>query len=227
MFKFLFRKKSKAAAEQEKAEIAVKYLIVGLGNMGPDYDNTRHNVGFDVVDYLAAKHKVEFEDLRYGFVGRFRHKGRIYVLVKPNTYMNRSGQAIRYWLQKEKLPIEQLMVVLDDLNLNFGRVRIKTKGGAGGHNGLKNIEELLATNQYPRLRVGIGDQFNKGQQVDFVLGKWSTAEEELLPKIVKHAAGAILSFGAIGLARTMNEFNKKGFTISKTKDTDPPKKTEE
>lgn len=224
MFKFLFRKKSKATAEEEKAEIAVKYLIVGLGNMGPDYDNTRHNVGFDVVDYLAAKHKVVFEDLRYGFVGRFKHKGRIYVLLKPNTYMNRSGQAIRYWLQKEKLPIEQLMVVLDDLNLNFGRVRIKTKGGAGGHNGLKNIEELLATNEYPRLRIGIGDQFNKGQQVDFVLGKWSKKEEELLPKIVKHAAGAILSFGAIGLVRTMNEFNKKGFNFPTEENIDPPKK---
>ncbi|MCP4438142.1 MAG: aminoacyl-tRNA hydrolase [Aureispira sp.] len=221
MFKFFFRKKREAIAQQEKAEAAVKYLIVGLGNMGPDYDGTRHNVGFDVVDYIAAKHKVEFEDLRYGFVGRFKHKGRIYVLVKPNTYMNRSGQAIRYWLQKEKLSIEHLMVILDDLNLNFGRVRIKTKGGAGGHNGLKNIEELLATNQYPRLRIGIGDQYSKGRQVDFVLGKWSKEEEELLPKIIKHAAGAVLSFGAIGLARTMNQFNKKGFQLPKKEDPSP------
>ena len=213
MFKFLFRKKSKAAAEQEKAENAVKYLIVGLGNMGADYDNTRHNVGFDVIDYLAAKHNVVLKICVMVLLVDLGHKGRIYVLVKPNTYMNRSGQAVRYWLQKEKLPIEQLMVILDDLNLNFGRVRIKTKGGAGGHNGLKNIEELLATNQYPRLRIGIGDQYHKGQQVDFVLGKWSEKEEELLPKIIKHAAGAILSFGAIGLARTMNEFNKKGFTL--------------
>jgi len=204
----------------------VKYLIVGLGNMGPDYDGTRHNVGFDVVDYIAAKHKVEFEDLRYGFVGRFKHKGRVYVLVKPNTYMNRSGQAIRYWLQKEKLSIGHLMVVLDDLNLNFGRVRIKTKGGAGGHNGLKNIEELLATNQYPRLRIGIGEQYHKGNQVDFVLGKWSKKEEELLPKIVKHAAGAILSFGSIGLARTMNQFNKKGFELKKDEEPTPPENTE-
>ena len=186
----------------------VKYLIAGLGNMEAEYDGTRHNIGFAVVDYLAEKFDVTYKSERYGMVASFKHKGRTFILLKPNTYMNLSGQAVRYWTQKEKIKIENTLAVLDDLNLNFGQVRIKSKGGAGGHNGLKNIEQLLNTSQYPRLRIGIGNQFLKKQQVDFVLGRWSEEEAALLPEIIKHAAEGVLCFGTIGLERTMNSFNK-------------------
>lgn len=221
MFKFirgLFRKKS---PEVSKTDNSVKYLIAGLGNMGPDYDGTRHNIGFDVVDYLAGKFDVQYKSERYGFVGSFRNKGRTYILLKPTTYMNLSGQAIRYWLQKEKIKLTNLMVILDDLNINFGQVKMKTKGSAGGHNGLKNIEQLLNTTQYPRLRIGIGDRFSKGRQVDFVLGRWTAEEEENLPKVIKHAAEGVLNFGSIGIERTMNMTNKNLMTPPKKKKTKP------
>jgi PTH1 family peptidyl-tRNA hydrolase len=208
MFKWL--KKLWASSSEEEAqknENIVKYLITGLGNPGVDYNGTRHNIGFDVVDYLAAKFEVSYKSDRHGYVGSFRHKGRQFILLKPTTYMNLSGQAIRYWLQKEKIKKENLLVILDDLNLKFGQIRLKGKGSAGGHNGLKNIEQLLQTGQYPRLKVGIGDRFSKGRQVDFVLGKWTAEEDELLPKIISHAAQGVLQFGTIGLARTMNNIN--------------------
>ncbi|BDS14613.1 aminoacyl-tRNA hydrolase [Aureispira anguillae] len=208
MFKFivdLFKKKN---PETLKIDNSVKYLITGLGNIGPDYEGTRHNIGFDVVDYLAGKFDVQYKSERYGFVGSFKHKGRTYILLKPTTYMNLSGQAVRYWMQKEKIKASNLLVILDDLNIKFGQVKMKTKGSAGGHNGLKNIEQLLNTAQYPRLRVGIGDQFGRGRQVDFVLGRWTSEEEDLLPKIIKHAAEGVLNFGTIGVDRTMNLVNK-------------------
>lgn len=189
-------------------DTTMKYLIAGLGNIGADYAGTRHNIGFDVVNYLASKFSVSFESKRYGDVATFKHKGRTFILLKPSTYMNLSGQAIRYWMQKEKITQDNLLVVLDDLNIDFGRVRVKSKGGAGGHNGLKNIEALLNSAAYPRVRVGIGNSYNKGQQVDFVLGKWTIEEDDLLQKVIKHSAESILSFGTVGLAHTMNNYNK-------------------
>ncbi|MFK7796966.1 MAG: aminoacyl-tRNA hydrolase [Aureispira sp.] len=226
--------------EEQKNENIVKYLITGLGNPGVEYNGTRHNIGFDVVDYLAAKFDVSYKSDRQGYVGSFKHKGRQFILLKPTTYMNLSGQAVRYWLQKEKIKKENLLVILDDLNLKFGQIRLKGKGSAGGHNGLKNIEQLLQTGQYPRLKVGIGDRFNKGRQVDFVLGKWNEEEDEHLSKIIAHAAQGVLEFGTIGLERTMNRVNtnvlaekkkpqKKTPPKSKEKDTDttPPAPTAE
>jgi PTH1 family peptidyl-tRNA hydrolase len=200
----IFRKKESSL----EIDNSVKYLITGLGNVGVDYSGTRHNIGFDVVDYLAAKFDVRYKSDRLGFVGSFKYKGRTFILLKPTTFMNLSGQAVRFWMQKEKIKLENLLVVLDDLNINFGQVKMKSKGSAGGHNGLKNIELLLNTAEYARLRLGIGDKFSKGRQVNFVLGKWTEKEEELLPKVIKHAAEGVLSFGTIGLGRSMNSYNK-------------------
>ncbi len=187
----------------------MKYLIVGLGNMGGEYDNTRHNVGFEVVDALAKEFEVSFKDDNLGDIAEFKHKGRTFVLLKPSTYMNLSGKAVRYWLQKKKVNKENLLVVLDDLNLPFGKQRLRAKGNDGGHNGLKNIDELNGGNKYARLRIGIGDEFSKGRQVDYVLGKWTDKENADLPEILKFAADTVKSFGTIGIARTMNTFNKK------------------
>lgn len=187
----------------------MKYLIVGLGNMGADYDHTRHNVGFEVVDALAREFDVRFENEHLGDVGEFKHKGRIFVLLKPSTYMNRSGKAVRYWLQKKNIAKENLLVILDDLNLPFGKQRLRSKGSDGGHNGLKDIDQMIGGSDYARLRLGIGDDFSKGRQVDYVLGKWTREENEKLPEILKFAADTVKSFGAIGLEQTMNLFNKK------------------
>lgn len=194
---------------EEIAPDPMKYLITGLGNMGADYDNTRHNVGFDVVDFLAKDANVEWKNDNLGDIARFKHKGRTFVLLKPSTYMNRSGKAVRYWLQKEKIVKENLLVVVDDLNLDFGKQRLRGKGSAGGHNGLKDIDQMTGGNNYSRLRIGIGSNYSKGRQVDFVLGEWSNDEAEKLPEIIKYAADTVKSFGAIGLNFTMNQFNKK------------------
>jgi len=187
----------------------MKFLIAGLGNIGAKYSGTRHNIGFEIIDYLAAKHEVTLEEDRHAFVGHLRHKGRTFVLIKPTTFMNLSGKAVRYWLQKEKIKKENLLVIMDDLNLDFGLVRLKPKGGAGGHNGLKDIEQTLQTSKYARLRLGIGDKFHKGHQVNYVLGEWTDTENERLDAIIKHAAEAVLSFGTIGVERTMNYYNKE------------------
>ncbi len=187
----------------------MKYLIVGLGNMGADYDNTRHNIGFDVVDALTKAFEVPFKNDTLGDIAEFKHKGRTFTLLKPSTFMNRSGKAVRYWLQKAKVPPENLLVVLDDLNLPFGKQRLRSKGNDGGHNGLKDIDAILENNNYARLRLGIGSEFQKGRQVDYVLGEWSKEEAEQLPEILKYAGDTIKSFGTIGLERTMNAFNKK------------------
>lgn len=221
MFKFITRLFAKKELEPAKIDNSVKYLITGLGNIGPDYAGTRHNIGFDVVDYLASKFDVQYKSERYGMLGSFKHKGRTFILLKPNTYMNLSGQAVRYWMQKEKIKINNLLIILDDLNLSFGKVKIKSKGSAGGHNGLKNIELLLNTNQYPRLRVGIGDRFGKGKQVDFVLGRWNNQEAPELPNIIKHAAEGVLNFGTIGLERSMNVTNKDVMAPPKKKKVKP------
>lgn len=185
----------------------MKFLIAGLGNMGADYDNTRHNVGFNVVDFLAKEFDVIFKNDTLGDVTEFRHKGRTFVLLKPSTYMNRSGKAVRYWLQKHNIPKENLLVIVDDLNLPFGKIRMRGKGSDGGHNGLKDVDQMTGGNNYARLRIGIGDEFHKGQQVNYVLGEWSNVEKEKLPEILKRAAEGVKAFGTIGLNFAMNQVN--------------------
>lgn len=185
----------------------MKYLIVGLGNMGADYDNTRHNIGFEVVDVLAKEFGVKFKNDSLGDLAEFKHKGRTFILLKPSTYMNLSGKAVRYWLQKHNIPKENLLVVLDDLNLPFGKMRLRGNGSDGGHNGLKNIDQMTSGNNYARLRIGIGDEFHKGQQVDYVLGEWDKKEQEALPDILRKAAEGVKAFGTIGLSLTMNQVN--------------------
>ena len=186
----------------------MKYLLVGLGNIGTEYVHTRHNVGFDVVDELAKKYDGVWKTETLGDVARIKHKGRTFVLLKPSTYMNRSGKATNYWLEKEKLSKEQLLVIVDDLALDFGTIRMRGKGSPGGHNGLKDIDQVTGGNNYARLRIGIGSEFSKGRQVDYVLGKWTSEESSALPEVLAKAADACLSWGTIGLSLTMNSFNK-------------------
>jgi len=185
----------------------MKYLIVGLGNMHPDYDDTRHNVGFEVVDYIAAQFDTKFKNANLGDLAEFRHKGRTFVLLKPSTYMNLSGKSVRYWLQKKKINVRNLLVIVDDKNIDLGRIKLKKKGSDGGHNGLKDINKMLGSNVYARLRVGIGSNFQKGRQVEFVLGKWNKEEQDKLPDILKRSSDASLAYGTIGIDRAMNSFN--------------------
>ncbi len=187
----------------------MKYLIVGLGNIGDEYAHTRHNIGFDVVSRLAADNDVEMLNERYGEVGTMRFRGHILVLLKPNTYMNLSGKAVNYWLQREKIPIENLLVVVDDLALPIGTIRLKGKGSDGGHNGLKNINELLGTSNYARLRFGIGNEFSRGGQIDFVIGHWGEDEASVVKERIGVAVEVIKSYVAVGLQLTMTQFNNK------------------
>jgi len=187
----------------------LKYLIAGLGNIGSEYSNTRHNVGFMVLDALAKASNIAFKDARYGFVAEVKHKGRTFVLLKPSTYMNLSGKAVSYWLQKEKIPIENLLVIVDDIALPIGSLRLRAKGSDGGHNGLKSIDSILGQQNYARLRFGIGGDFPKGYQVDHVLGEWSDEEQKLIAEPIKKVEDIIYAFGTIGIERTMNFFNKK------------------
>ncbi|HNQ68680.1 MAG TPA: aminoacyl-tRNA hydrolase [Bacteroidales bacterium] len=187
----------------------MKYLIVGLGNPGEDYKNSRHNVGYTVLDSLAKKFGTAFSDKRYAYVTEVKVRGKILILVKPTTYMNLSGNAVNYYLRKEKMPLENMMIVVDDLALPLGTIRIKTKGGSGGHNGLQHIEDTLASNDYIRMRVGIGSEYNRGHQVDYVLGDWKTEEMKNLSDKIELAVDAILSFPHIGIERTMNLYNNK------------------
>ena len=200
--------KSKKATEEE-IDPMKKFLIAGLGNIGPKYENTRHNIGFKILDELAAKQKAVFTTQKLGDIAQFRYKGRTFILLKPSTYMNLSGKAVNYWLQKEKIAVENLLVVTDDLNLPFGTLRLKTKGSDGGHNGLKDIQSQLNTTKYNRFRFGISDQFSKGQQIDYVLGEWSDDENRELPERLKISAELIESFGTAGVSNTMNSFNGK------------------
>ncbi|ATA92015.1 aminoacyl-tRNA hydrolase [Capnocytophaga canimorsus] len=186
-----------------------KFLIVGLGNIGLEYANTRHNIGFKVLDYMAHCHDFKFETQKLGDVAWYKHKGRTLVFLKPSTYMNLSGKAVRYWLEKENIPLENLLVITDDLNLPFGTIRIKAKGSDGGHNGLKDIQAQLSTINYARFRFGISSDFSKGKQVDYVLGQWNEQEQELLPERLEKAAEAVISFAMAGLTNTMNLFNNK------------------
>ena len=176
--------------------------------MGPDYEATRHNIGFDVVDDLAVRFDTVFEPARYGDIAVIKHKGRAFILLKPSTYMNRSGKAIKYWLEKEKLSIEKLLVVVDDVSLPLGKLRMRSKGGDGGHNGLASIIEMVGHNNFARLRFGIGSDYPIGYQVKYVLGKWEQEELETLKPLIKTSGDMILSFGTLGIERTMNFFNK-------------------
>lgn len=184
-----------------------KYMIVGLGNMGPEYIGTRHNVGFQILDALAQQQGISFETAKLGSVGSFKVKGRSILCLKPATYMNRSGKAVKYWLQKEKIPLENLLVITDDINLPFGTIRLKTKGSDGGHNGLKDVQSSLQTANYNRFRFGVGSEFAKGRQVDYVLGKWEEEEDKALPERLERATALVISFVLAGVKRTMNEFN--------------------
>ncbi|MEG1622323.1 MAG: aminoacyl-tRNA hydrolase [Alistipes sp.] len=187
----------------------MKYLIVGLGNIGAEYAGTRHNAGFEVLDALAGASNISFTTDRYGAVAELKHKGNTLVLLKPSTFMNLSGKAVRYWLDMAKVPLENLLVVVDDIALPFGTFRMRPKGSDGGHNGLKNITELLGHENYTRIRFGIGGDFAHGQQVDYVLGHWTAEEQVILQERLKIFGEAILSFAAIGTERTMNLFNKR------------------
>ncbi len=186
-----------------------KFLIVGLGNIGAEYVNTRHNIGFKVLDFVAQQESLTFETAKLGAVTEYNLKGRKLILLKPNTYMNLSGKAVKYWMEKENIAKENVLVITDDLNLPFGTIRIKGKGSDGGHNGLKNIQLLLNTSEYPRFRFGISDEFKKGQQVDYVLGEWNEEEKAKLPERYKISKEIIESFALAGLANTMNAFNGK------------------
>ena len=185
----------------------MKFLIVGLGNPGAEYENTRHNVGFRVVDTIAEAHGGTFSIERHGMVSTVRFKGRTLVLLKPNTFMNLSGKAVRYWMEAEKISVDRILVITDDLNLDYEKLRLRAKGSDGGHNGLKDIQSVLETNLYPRLRIGIGSDFSKGGQSDFVLGEWTEDEGLALQEVLTKSSKAVESVVTIGLSRTMNSFN--------------------
>ncbi len=187
----------------------MKYLIAGLGNIGHEYANTRHNIGFVIADAIAMEGKATFSPARYADLTRVKFKGRTLVVIKPTTFMNLSGNAIRYWMNKENIPLENLLVIVDDIALPTGILRIRAKGGAGSHNGLIHIIDTLGTQQFARLRIGIGNDFAQGYQVDYVLGKWTKQEEEILIPKVRDAVEIIKSFVTIGIERTMNTFNTR------------------
>ena len=186
----------------------MKYLITGLGNVGYEYEGTRHNVGFEAVELLCKNLEGNWRADHHGELAEVKYKGRTLLLLKPNTYMNLSGKAVRYWLQKEKILVENSLVLLDDLNLIFGKQRLRAQGSAGGHNGLKSIQELLGTDAYPRLRIGIGSEFGKGKQVNFVLGIWTADEQAELPHILDKSVEVVKTFVTVGLERAMNVTGK-------------------
>ncbi len=194
--------------ETEIIDDSMKYLIVGLGNVGSEYAGTRHNIGFEVVDHLANELDGNWQIATLGAICEVKHKGRTLTLLKPSTYMNRSGKAVRHWMTKKKIKKDHLLIVVDDLHLDFGQIRLRPKGGDAGHNGLKDIQQALGGTEYPRLKIGIGHNFRPGQQVDYVLGKWKNQEIEHLAAILQKATDAIKSFTTIGLKFTMDRFNK-------------------
>ncbi len=200
-----FQKKPKLLNHEQMK----KYLIVGLGNIGEKYAETRHNIGFKILDQFAYTENLHFETQKLGDITHYKLKGRTIIFLKPNTYMNLSGKAVLYWLNKENIPLEHLLIITDDLNLPFGSIRLKTKGSNGGHNGLKDIQEKLNTTAYNRFRFGISDSFKKGQQIDYVLGQWDNEEREKLNERLKTASDLIKSFVLAGPSITMNTFNGK------------------
>lgn len=187
----------------------MKYLVVGLGNIGEEYKNTRHNIGFKVLDAFANASSTVFTTSKLGDIATVKHKGRIFILLKPSTYMNLSGKAVNYWMQQEKISILNTLVITDDIALPFGSIRLRGKGSDGGHNGLKSINQTLGRNDYARIRFGVGNEFGKGQQVNYVLGEWTAEEEKLLPERIEHVSKMIVGFGTMGLGRTMSEYNNK------------------
>lgn len=193
--------------DEKEAPTMKKFLIAGLGNIGPKYQNTRHNIGFKVLDYIAKEENLNWETEKLGDVTSFKFKGRTFILLKPNTYMNLSGKAVKYWMEKEKIEKENILVVTDDLNLPFGTFRIKPKGSSGGHNGLQNIQDTFSSGAFARFRFGISDEFSKGRQVDYVLGDWTAQEESVMIERIPKALEAIKSFGMAGINNTMNTFN--------------------
>jgi len=188
---------------------SMKYLIVGLGNPGSEYSETRHNIGFKTLDALAGASNVVFTPSRLVDVAEVKHKGRTLILIKPTTFMNLTGKAVNYWLQEEKIPLERMMVITDDLALPFGKIRIRAKGSHGGHNGLRNIEEVLGTQAYARMRFGVGNDFGQGQQVQYVLSPWNQDEVAALDERLNLAKEALLAFSTAGLARTMSDYNNR------------------
>ncbi len=187
----------------------MKYLIVGLGNIGSEYENTRHNIGFKALDAVATAFNASFVTARYGDVAEIKHKGRTLILLKPSTYMNLSGKAVNYWLQEEKIKIENLLIITDDIALDFGVLRLKPKGSDGGHNGLKSIFETLGTQNYPRIRFGVGNDFGRGQQVQYVLGEWTKDQALDLPERLDQTVKMIQAFSTNAIQRVMSDFNGK------------------
>lgn len=186
----------------------VKFLLVGLGNIGAEYEHTRHNIGFDVVMAFVTKHGGQLKQDRLAYVAEVRWKGKIFVCICPTTYMNLSGKAVKYWMDKEKIDLQNILVVVDDVALPLSKLRIRGGGSDGGHNGLKSLQELLGTSDYPKLRFGIGNHYPKGAQADFVLGKWFAEEEEVVKKKIGVCVEAIETFATAGIQQAMNKFNK-------------------
>ena len=184
-----------------------KFLIVGLGNIGAEYENTRHNIGFKILDRFAKEESFSFETAKLGAIATYKVKGRTFIFLKPSTYMNLSGKAVKYWMEKEKVPLEHVLIITDDLNLPFGSIRLKAKGSHGGHNGLRDIESKFATTKYYRYRFGIGSNFSKGRQYNYVLGEWTDEEQEKLPERIERSIELVKSFVLAGAAKTMNQFN--------------------
>jgi len=192
-----------------------KFLIVGLGNPGSEYAGTRHNAGFDVLDAFAARHEGQFKVDRLAEVAEIKWKGKIFICIKPTTYMNLSGKAFKYWMDKEKIPLERTLTVVDDLALPIDKIRVRAGGSDAGHNGLRDIQHILNTTDYPKLRFGIGNQFPKGMQIDFVLGKWFPEEKEVIAAKIEKCVEIIEQFAVAGIARVMNDYNKQCFGVVK------------
>lgn len=209
MLAFFGRLLAKSSVANEVIDPMKKFLIVGLGNIGPKYAETRHNIGFKVVDAFAKANSSSFETEKLGDIARTKVKGKTVILLKPNTFMNLSGKSVRYWMQQEKIPHDNLLVITDDLNLEFGTIRVKPKGSDGGHNGLKDIQAQLNTTKYNRFRFGISDEFSKGRQVDYVLGEWDTNEQAAMPERLDKSCEVITSFASAGMSNTMNAYNGK------------------
>jgi len=207
MFRFLesfFKLNSTLLDEKDGMK---KFLVVGLGNIGEEYAETRHNIGFKILDSLSTEEAFTFETAKLGDVGTFKVKGRSMICLKPSTYMNRSGKAVKYWMEKENIPLENVLIITDDINLSFGTIRLKTKGSDGGHNGLKDVQQYLLTTNYNRLRFGVGSDFGKGKQIDYVLGEWNQEEKDALIERYERVNALIRSFVLSGVNRTMNEYN--------------------
>ena len=193
----------------------MKYLIVGLGNYGQEYSHTRHNIGFDVVNAFVHKHAGKFRVDRLAYASEIKWKGRIFICICPTTYVNLSGKAVKYWMEKEKVPIENILVIVDDVALPVTRLRLRPGGSDAGHNGLRNIQEILGTSDYPKLRFGVGNDYPKGYQVDYVLGRWKKEEEPLVKLKIEKSVEVIENFATIGISMTMNQVNNKDFHYDK------------